>query len=59
MNSRYAIPPEFGTSDAVVNLLGSLMEAEPDRRIDCGEVWSTIDSIKESQKLSKPSFVNT
>jgi serine/threonine protein kinase len=61
MNSRYAIPPEYETSDPVVNLLGSLMEAEPERRVDCGEVWSTIDSIKEKRKqaLSKPSFVKS
>jgi len=46
MNSRFEMPSEPKVSREVKQLLTKMLEMDPDKRINCSEVWSIIDHLK-------------
>ncbi len=52
MNARFHIPTSSTASPGLINILTQMLEADPVKRISCGEVWSVLDSFGDAQKPS-------
>lgn len=58
MNSRYKLPPHQ-YNEQVIILLQRMLEANPVKRISCGEIWSMIDSIKDIKQTPSDSTLTS
>jgi len=50
MNARFKIPDGAQISNGMVKILNLTLQADPNIRISCEEVWSLLDSLNDSFK---------
>ena len=51
INANYKIPSNAKFSKEIINLLQRMLTRDPRERVDTGEVWSIIDSLKDKMLM--------
>eukprot|EP00347_Sterkiella_histriomuscorum_P008978 403342997 len=62
INANYKIPQNIIYSKGLIQLLKQMLTKDPEQRINIGEIWSTVDNLKEHiqyQTNTIPMVLNT